>query len=302
MRVLSLLPASTEIVCALHAEDSLVGVTHECDFPADVVRLLPRVTRSAVRAGLTAPADIDGAVRELSHAGEPLYMLDEETIDTLAPDLIVTQALCGVCAVSESDVRVIATRLASQPDVVTLSGSTWDGVADDMRRVGTALGCAEHAADVVESLEARLRRVHETLAHARVPRPRVVVIEWTDPVFAAGHWVPELIHRAGGHELMSVAGEHSVVRAVGEIRDAAPEMLIVAPCGYDVAGAAAAARDLLADNEWQWADGLPVWAMDANSLLSRPGPRLVEGTETLAAIMHPDLFPPAPRINAQRVA
>jgi iron complex transport system substrate-binding protein len=302
MRVLSLLPASTEIIAALHAGDSIVGITHECDFPADVVRTLPRVTRSMMDASLTTPREIDEAVRGLSHAGEPLYLLDEDAITSLAPDLIVTQALCEVCAVSETDVRAIAARLPSKPQVVTLSGSTWNGVAEDMRRLGAALGCVDTAAEVVESLEARIRDVHETLRAARAPRPNVVVIEWTDPVFAAGHWVPELVRRAGGHELMSVAGEHSTVRTVEAIRSAGPELLVVAPCGYDVERAASAARELLARDEWVWAGGIPVWAVDANSLLSRPGPRLVNGIETLAAIMHPDLFPVAAASNAVRVA
>jgi iron complex transport system substrate-binding protein len=302
MRVLSLLPASTEIIAALHAGDSIVGITHECDFPADVVRTLPRVTRSMMDASLTTPREIDEAVRGLSHSGEPLYMLDEAAIASLVPDLIVTQALCEVCAVSETDVRAIAARMASHPEVITLSGATWSGVADDMRRVGVALGCAEAAAEVVEALEKRIRDVHQTLRAARAPRPNVVVIEWTDPIFAAGHWVPELVRRAGGHELMSVAGEHSTVRSVESIRAARPELLIVAPCGYDAEHAATAARELLAQDDWAWAGALPLWAVDANSLLSRPGPRLVDGIETLAAIMHPDLFRAAPGSNAIRVA
>lgn len=302
MRILSLLPASTEIICALHAQDSLVGITHECDFPEDVVRALPRVTRSMVSTDITAPIDIDTAVRELAHIGAPLYTLDENIIANLAPDVIVTQALCDVCAVSETDVRAIAARLDNHPGVVTLSGSTWEGVADDMRRVAAALGCTDIAAEVVGSLEARLRAVHDTLRAASAHRPRVVVIEWTDPIYAAGHWVPELVRRAGGHELMSVAGEHSTTRSVGEIRDSKPEMLIIAPCGYNAERAAIAARELLERKEWTWASAIPVWAVDANSLLSRPGPRLVDGTETLAAIMHPSLFPPTSASSAVRIA
>jgi len=302
MRVLSLLPASTEIIAALGAGNTIVGITHECDFPPDVVRGLPRVTRSMMDASLATPREIDEAVRGLSHTGDPLYLLDEDAIAALAPDLIVTQALCEVCAVSETDVRAIAARLPSNPAVVTLSGSTWGGVAEDIRRVGAALGCADAAAEFVESLGARIRDVHETLGSAHAPRPRVVVIEWTDPIFAAGHWVPELVRRAGGHELMSVAGEHSTVRSVEAIRSAGPELLIIAPCGYDAEHAASAARELLAKDEWSWAGGIPVWAVDANSLLSRPGPRLVDGIETLAAIMHPDLFPPPADQSAIRVA
>jgi iron complex transport system substrate-binding protein len=253
-------------------------------------------------ASATAPGDIDAAVRALSHTGESLYALDATTIAALAPDLVLTQALCDVCAVSETDVRAVAARLASNPVVVTLSGSTWQGVADDIRRVGDALDRQEVASEVIASLDARLLAIHETLRAARAPRPRVVVIEWTDPIFAAGHWVPELVHRAGGREMMASAGDHSTVRSAGDIRNAVPELLIFAPCGYDLESAATAARDLLAMEEWSWAREVPAWAVDANSLLSRPGPRLVEAAETLASIIHPHIFPPARESNALRVS
>jgi iron complex transport system substrate-binding protein len=301
MRVLSLLPASTEIVCALGAHDFLVGVTHECDFPQTVVRDLPRVTSSTMNAASTA-AEIDDEVRSLSNAGEPLYVIDAELIARLAPDMIVTQALCDVCAVSENDVRALAARLVSKPEVVTLSGSTWDGVTGDITRVGAALGCPDVAAELNASLAVRLLRIHEKLREARAPRPRVVVVEWTDPVYAAGHWVPELVRRAGGREMMASAGEHSTVRTIEAIRSADPEILIIAPCGYDVERSAEAARELLGRDEWQWARSTNVWAMDSNALLSRPGPRLVDGAETLAAIMHPSLFGGPIASNAMRVA
>lgn len=290
MRVLSLLPASTEIVCALGAGRSLVGITHECDFPADLVSALPRVTRATLDEALRLPGDIDRAIRAQSESGQPLYTLDDTAIMQLAPDLIVTQALCDVCAVSETDVRAITARMPATPTVVTLSGSTWAGVADDIRRVGTALCDDGAAARLIESLEQRLLAVHEILRAARAPRPRVALIEWTDPIFTAGHWVPELVRRAGGHDVLATAGEHSSVRTVQEIRIADPEILVIAPCGYDAARAADAARTLIAASDWEWAHDIPVWAMDANSLLSRPGPRLVDGTEVLAAIMHPGLF------------
>lgn len=302
MRILSLLPASTEIVCALGAAEALVGITHECDFPGDVVRGLPRVTRSTIGEDVISPAEIDNAVRERSNTGQPLYTLDEAAIMRLAPDVIVTQALCEVCAVSETDVRAIAARMPTQPQVVTLSGSTWDGITEDMRRVGASLGCVDAAAELIGSLEARLLHIHETLRAARAPRPRVAVIEWTDPVFAAGHWVPELVRRAGGIDVMAAPGEHSSVHAVEDVMSAKPEVLVIAPCGYDSARAADAARTLLATDEWSWARELSVWAMDSNSLLSRPGPRLVDGTETLASIMHPDLFGAAPATRAIRVS
>ncbi|MDQ6738217.1 MAG: ABC transporter substrate-binding protein [Gemmatimonadota bacterium] len=290
MRVLSLLPASTEIVAALGAGDWLVGISHECDYPPLVVRGMPRVTCSSLDAAATA-FDIDRSVRARSDAGESLYSVDGRAIDALRPDLVITQALCDVCAVSESDVRSITARLTSEPAVVTTSGSTWNGICDDIAAIGNAMGRAAEASSLIESLDARLRAVHDTLEAARAPRPRVVVIEWTDPVFASGHWVPELVRRAGGIELMANAGDHSTVRSADEIRTAKPEILVVAPCGYDMPRAVVAARVMLARDEWAWARELPVWAMDSNSLLSRPGPRLVDGTETLAAIFNPALFP-----------
>ena len=289
MRVLSLLPASTEILAALGAGDSLVGVSHECDYPPLLLYGKPRVTRSSLGAAAT-PLEVDLSVRARSNAGEALYSLDETAITSLEPDLVITQALCDVCAVSEDDVRAITMRLDPEPAVVTLSGSTWKGVCDDIAAIGDAIGCSDAASSLVESLDARLRVVHDRLKAARAPRPRVVVIEWTDPVFAAGHWVPELVRRAGGTELMAAPGDHSIVRSAEEIRAAEPELLVIAPCGYDVAGAIVAARAMLARDEWAWARDLPVWAMDANSLLSRPGPRLVDGAETLAKILHPALF------------
>jgi iron complex transport system substrate-binding protein len=293
MRIVSLLPSATEIVAALGYADSLVGRSHECDHPA-TVSTLPPVTATAIDAA-GAPSDVNAQVRALAREGAPLYTVLAEQIEALAPDVIVTQALCAVCAVSESDVRAIAARSPTRPRVVTLAASTFDGVVDDVVVVAEAIGAEAAGVQLVASLRARLRAVHDRLAAARAPRPAVAVIEWTDPLFVAGHWVPEMIYRAGGRDVVGSAGAHSTVVSSATIDAARPDVVLVAPCGYDVGRAAAAARTV------RVAPGAAKWAIDANALLSRPGPRLVDGVETVAAILHPALFPSAPTEWAIRI-
>jgi iron complex transport system substrate-binding protein len=288
-RIISLLPAGTDIVAALGAASCLVGITHECDHP-DAVGRAARVTSSSIPVAAAAGV-VDDAVRERYDAGEPLFTLHETEIAALQPDVIITQALCDVCAVSEHDVRALAGRLAPTPRIVTLGGTTITGILDDVRRVGTAIGLDAAAEALVEALVGRMRRVHETLKAAQAPRPRVAVIEWTDPVYAAGHWVPEMIRRAGGVDVLALDGEHSRQRRVEEIRDANPEIVLIAPCGYDAARAFDEGRALLASPDWQWAARLPVWAIDGNAVVSRPGPRVVDGVELFAALFNPQLFP-----------
>lgn len=299
MRIIALLPAATEIVAALGRADALVGVTHECDWPASVA-MLPRVTQSRVDVAADGGA-VDEAVRALGASGESVFALDDALIALLAPDVVITQRLCEVCAVSETDVRAIAARLPRVPHVVTLGGSTLDGVWDDVRRVAAVLGDPAVGEQLLDRLDARLRRVHETLKAARAPRPRVAVIEWGEPVYAAGHWVPEMVRRAGGEDVLATAGEHSRPREVADIAAADPEVVLVAPCGYDAARAAAEAERLLAQDAWAWARGRRVWAVDANALVSRPGPRLVDGVEAFAAILAPGLFPPPPASVARPI-
>jgi iron complex transport system substrate-binding protein len=288
-RVVSLLPAATEIVAALGATESLVGVTHECDSPP-AVRHLPRVTAATIDAFAAAGA-IDAEVRRQSAVEAPLFALLADRIAELGGDVLVTQALCDVCAVSEQDVRALAADLVPTPAVVTLSGSTLDGVFADVSRVADALGAPERGAELLSSLRGRMRRLHETLAAARAPRPRVAVIEWTEPVFAAGHWVPEMVRRAGGCDVLAAVGEHSATRTLEELHAAAPDVVLISPCGYSAARAAEEGRRLLARDDWRWARGRSVWALDANGLVSRPGPRLVRGIEVMAAIFNPALFP-----------
>jgi iron complex transport system substrate-binding protein len=288
VRIVSLLPSATEIVAALGALDQLVGVTHACDYPPQVARL-PRLTSTRV-SGEASPDAIDREVRDAAQRGEALYEVNESLLASLRPDVIVTQALCDVCAVRESDVQAIAERLTPRPAVVTLSGMSIEGIFSDIQRVGDAIDAVDEAEELIPGLRARLRSVHDRLSAARAPRPRVAVLEWTSPVHTAGHWVPEMVRRAGGLEVMSDPGAHSRAVAVADVERAKPEMLVFAPCGYDLVRATREARAMLAREEWQWARGLEAWAIDANALASRPGPRVVEGVEVLSRVMHPEIF------------
>jgi iron complex transport system substrate-binding protein len=289
-RVITLLPSATEIVAALGAIESLVGITHECDHPAQVASRL-RVTSSRVD-GAGEPGAVDAQVRAVVDEGTSLYTLDEERIRALRPDLIFTQALCDVCAVVETDVRALAARLSPPPRVISLSATTLDGVFDDIARAAHAMQLDDEGEELLAGMHARLLAVHATLKAARAPRPRVAMIEWTDPIFAGGHWVPEMIHRAGGSDVLASQGEHSKVVTPAAVAQAAPEIVLVAPCGYGVERAAAEARRLLASPEWPLPESVAVWALDGNALTSRPGPRLVDGIEVMARIFNPSLFSP----------
>lgn len=299
MRIVSLLPAATEIVALLGATDHLVGVSHECDYP-DIVGSRARVTRATI-PDTHDPAAIDAAVREQHEAGLALFAIDEARVRALHPDLLLTQALCEVCAVRESDVRALASRLSPEPRVVTLGGTSLDGILDDLRRVGEALGAEDEVEETLAGLRDRVRHVHETLKAAKAPRPRVALVEWTEPVYLAGHWGPEQIKRAGGIDVLGVAGAHSVPVAMDALREAAPEIVLFAPCGYSLDAAAAEARRCLALPAWEWLRDRQVWALDANGLTSRPGPRVVDGIEAMARIFNPSLFTEVAGAHAVRV-
>ncbi len=289
-RVLSLLPSATEIVAALGAGDQLVGITHECDYPA-VVRSCERVTECAIDS-LAAPVAIDAQVREITGHGLPLYTLRETAIAALRPDLIITQALCEVCAVMETDVRALAARLTPEPRVLALSATSLDAVFADIALVGAALQLGTNAEELIASFRGRLHAVHATLNEARALRPRVAVIEWSDPIFAGGHWVPEMVHRAGGIDVLAKAGEHSQVVTLDSVIAADPDVVLIAPCGFGLDRAVAEAQRLFALPAWSFLRTRDVWALDANALTSRPGPRLVDGIEVMARIFNPSLFAP----------
>ena len=298
-RVISLLPGATEIVCALGAADSLVGISHECDYPPEITHL-PRVSASAVDSTASS-RDIDSAVRRVSESGLPMFALAAGDIARLAPTLIITQSLCEVCAVSEGDVRDIATLVTPSPTILPMAGTTLDGVWADIAAIAAALGRSDAATALLSSLAQRIRDVHETLKAARAPRPRVAVIEWLDPLFIAGHWTPELVRRAGGVDVVAAPGAHSVQVTVEQVRAADPEVLLFAPCGFDVERAAREARALLASEAWSWARGREAWALDGNALTSRPGPRLVDAIEVMASLFAPALFDAAEPVHARRL-
>lgn len=295
-------------MAALGASARLLGVTHECDHPPGVASRV-RVTRSAVGAGAGAlagepmgdPAAVDAEVRALAASGAALFTLDEARIRALHPGLLLTQALCDVCAVSEHDVRALAARLDPVPAVVTLGGTTVAGILDDIRRVAAAVGATDEGAELVAGLEARVRRVHEVLKAAAAPRPRVALVEWTAPVFVAGHWGPEQVKRAGGIDVAGTAGAHSVPVPLEALAAADPAIVLVAPCGYGLEAAAAEAARLLDDPAWGWLAGRAVWALDANALVSRPGPRVVDGIEAMARIFNPACFTPLDPAHARRI-
>ena len=297
-RVVSLLPAATEIVAALGAFDQLVGVTHECDHPP-AVEWLPRVTSSTIDRDAASGA-IDSEVRALAATGAAVFTLDATLVAGLAPRVLLTQSVCAVCALPESEVERAVAALDA-PVVVSLGGTTLDGVWDDVRRVGTAIGRRAEAEELIAASEARMRLVHETLKAARAPRPRVAVLEWLDPLFVAGHWSPELVRRAGGVDVLAKPGMHSVRVGVDAVRAANPDVLLFAPCGFDVERAAREARVLLGTAEWDWAHDLEAWALDGNALTSRPGPRLVDAIETMASIFAPGLFGTPKSIYARSV-
>ncbi|MEO7995807.1 MAG: ABC transporter substrate-binding protein [Gemmatimonadaceae bacterium] len=300
MRTVSLLPAATEIMAFLGATEHLVGITHECDFPS-VINSRARVTKSALPDSHD-PAGIDAAVREHAQSGLALFTLDEKKIMALHPDLLLTQALCEVCAVRESDVRALAARLQPPANVVTLGGTTIDGILTDIANVANALGIPDEAEELIAGLQDRLKRIHLTLKAERAPRPRVALIEWTEPVYMAGHWGPEQINKAGGRDVVGTAGAHSVSLPISRVIEAEPEIVLIAPCGYTLASAKAEALRLLAHPDWAWLAGRQVWALDATGLVSRPGPRVVEGVEAMARIFNPTLFSAIDPMHAVRVS
>lgn len=285
MRIVSLVPSATELLFALGLDDEVVGVTHECDHPP-AARELPAVTRNRIDDGLTA-AEIDAAVREWTERGEAIYALDEELVDELAPDLIVTQALCAVCAVSHADVLAVAGRLASAPRVISLDPRTLGEVLGDVRTLAEATGRREAGVALVHDAATRIDRVRLAVRGAR--RPRVAALEWLDPVFVAGHWTPQLIEHAGGEDVLGLPGEHSETRTWEEVASARPDVVVVMPCGYDASRAheeADAYREQL-----ESLNAATIAAVDAAGNFSRPGPRLIDGLEVLGHLLHPDRVP-----------
>jgi iron complex transport system substrate-binding protein len=285
MRIVSLVPSATEMLFALGLGGEVIAVTHECDYP-EAARELPKITRDVLPAGLSA-AQIDAAVKERTLAGESIYELDTELLRDLRPDLIVTQALCSVCAVSYDDVRAVAEEIESHPRVIALDPHTVGEVLGDAGTLAQATDRRDAAAELVRDAAARIDRVRLAVRGAR--RPRVAALEWLDPPFAAGHWVPQMIDYAGGDDVLGFVGENSEERSWEEVAAAQPDIVIVMPCGYD---AEIAHREAEMHREQLAAVGAgEVVAVDAAAYFSRPGPRIVDGLELLAYIIHPELVP-----------
>ena len=288
MRVASLLPSATEMVHFAGAGENLVGVTHECDYPSGVQNL-PKLTNSKIDNSMTS-AEIDAAIgRHLTDTGS-IYALDVDLLAELSPDLILTQGLCEVCAVSMNLVEEAASTLQRKPEILSLNPASLDDVLEDAARIGEALGRGKETSEKIAALRERVARVEEAVAG--LPRPRVGCIEWLDPPFSAGHWVPEMVRLAGGEELFAGPGEPSRRLTWNDIFEASPEVLILMPCGFGVERTIHEARALPGLPGWAEVPAVKsgrAWAVDANSYFSRPAPRLVEGVEILARILHSEV-------------
>jgi len=281
MRVVSLLPAATEIVAALGGVGRLVGVSHECDFPPEV-RSLPRVTRTRVDPGMPSGA-IDRAMGEAKRTGVSPVEVDVNLVAHLRPDLLIGQSVCDICAVGEGELARLVTTLMPTPWVVTLHAHTLDEVFLDIRKVGEALELRDEAEELDAGLRYRLRRV--SVRAARLPKPRVLVLEWLDPPYVAGHWVPDLVTLAGGQDVGSAPGEPSRPRPWDELAALAPDVVVVALCGFDIPRAQAELA-AVTDPQARALLGRRVEFLDGNAYTSRPGPRLVDAADLLARLIH----------------
>jgi iron complex transport system substrate-binding protein len=290
MRICSLLPSATEICYAIGLGDSVFGVTHECDFPAEAATkpalIRPRVDPQG------SPAEIDRQVSEIIARGESIYAVDAELLSSLSPDLILTQDLCHVCAASPDDLATALTRFPRQPQVLSLTPRSLAEVWDDIRSVGEATGRRREADALAGALEQRVAAIGAVSARA-TSRPRVLCLEWLDPYFVGGHWIPEMVRKAGGEDVLCRLRQPSYKVTGDEILDSRPDVIVIMPCGYNTARVAAEFR---LEQLPRGADALPavkerrVFAVDANSYFSRPGPRLADGVAVLAHLIHPELF------------
>jgi len=300
-RIVSFLPSATEMACALGLGDQLVGVTHECDYPAEV-RDKPVVVRSVLPIETMSQREIDTAVTRRLHDGLSLYQVDERLLQALAPDLILTQNLCQVCAPSGNEVSQVLKLLSKQPQILWLTPKSLEEIDDNLRELGEATGRAREADELITQGRARLEKI--ATATGNLPhRPRVFCMEWLDPVYCSGHWMARMVKIAGGIDELSRDGTDSVRVLWDDVLKWAPEVLILTPCGFNLQKVVEQAPQVYTHADW--AD-LPavrhgrVYAVDANSYFARPGPRVVEGAELLAHLIHPDLFSWEGPANAYR--
>jgi iron complex transport system substrate-binding protein len=288
MRVVSLLPSLTELVCALGKREQLVGVTHECDYPQGV-ETLPHLTRSRI------PADAQGAEIDslVSEQGGSLYELDERLLAALSPDLILTQEQCDVCAVNEETVRRVAFNLPSLPHVESINPLTLGGVLDVFRRVGSLLDAVEAADTLVQGFQTTMAEIERRLEESRIPRRRILLLEWLDPPYCSGHWNPEIVELAGGVETIGSIGERSRRITWDEVSAAKPSLLLLSICGFNLERARSEFERIRDRPEWrtfQSRDAVEVVVVDGSAYFSRPGPRLETSLRIAAAAIHPGLF------------
>jgi iron complex transport system substrate-binding protein len=304
MRICSLLPGATEVVAALGLSDDVVGVSHECDYPASMTSK-PVFIRPAVRPGQPS-RDIDAEVRETVGAGRPLYLLDEDRFVEAHPDLVITQDLCAVCAITPDQLNRALARLTHHVDVLALGPTTLMDVLTDIRRIGEATDRRAEAGRLVSDLMARLELVRTRVSTALTNRnrPRVACLEWLEPLFVGGHWVPEMVEWAGGRDVLGRTGEPSRTVEWRQIADADPDVIVLMPCGFTAEQALAEQSMLQRQSEWHNLTAVRrgrVYAVDAVSYFSRPGPRLVDGIEILAELFHLDTADAVPPSRAARV-
>jgi len=291
MKIVSLLPSATEIVCALGLEDSLVGITHECDFPARIADR-PALTASRISHETMSSLEIDHAVRRQLDGHGSIYDLDTATLESLKPDLILTQELCDVCAVSYKTVLKAAKMYVANAQVVSLEPNTIGDIFENIKTVGELAGVTDRAKQLIAELQNRLDLVREKTANLQ-HRPTTFMLEWLEPPFAPGHWVPEQVEFAGGTVLLGEAGLPSVTTTFERIRESNPEVMVLIPCGYYTDDILRQLEFTEFPDDWREIDAIKngrVWALDATSYFSRPGPRVVDGVEILAKILHPDIY------------
>jgi iron complex transport system substrate-binding protein len=291
-RIVSFLPSATEMACALGLNDQLVGITHECDYPPSV-REKPVVVRSSISMGTMTQTEIDKTVSERLQKGQSLYQVDEKLLQELAPDLILTQDLCQVCAPSGNEVTQALNALPKKPEILWLTPKSLQQIEDNLREIGEATGCLEKAEELIACSRSILEHIAETARRAS-SRPRVFCMEWLDPIYCSGHWVPEMVRIAGGVDHLGHEGSDSVRVAWEDVLAWKPEVLVIMPCGYHLDQVLEIAPKLCTRPGWVELPAVRqgrVYAVDASSYSARPGPRVVEGTQLLAHIIHPDVFP-----------
>lgn len=291
MKIASLLPSATEIVCSLGLGNSLVGITHECDYPSEITHL-PALTASRISHETMTSSQIDHAVRSQLDGHGSIYDLDYGLLQELNPDLILTQELCDVCAVSYQTVLKAAKIYVADAHVVSLEPNTLDDIFENILEVGRLADASEKAAAVVSGLRSRLDKIR-TITNGVARRPRVMMLEWLEPPFAPGHWVPEQVAIAGGDAILGKPGRPSETTTFEAIFESNPEVIVLIPCGYYASDTLRQLEDQAFPSNWREITAVKnneVWALDATKYFSRPGPRVVDGTEILAKILNPDLF------------